>query len=219
MPARAALVTVADVATVAAARAAYAVVMPLGNKNAVTCRDAKSLAALTAPDGQLRPLPPFDRGPLTAELVNNCKDLPTGSRLTVINRRHNTSIVTIDGHNWYLANIDVMTPGPECLGEGARVSARGRIEYGTAVSVRDETTRYRYVRLRLDAPLCWAGDDGASPAAQTISLPSTSEAGARQLTALVGRHVTATGTVTSPETGNQPPDAMMMFDPVIAAAQ
>ena len=213
------LVAIVGMAAIAAAQARAAVVVPLEGRNAVMCRDPKSLADLTAPDGQVRALPPFDRGPLTAELVNNCKDLPTGSRLTVVSRRHNTSIVTMDGQTWYLANIDVMTPGPACLGEGARISAAGRIEYGTAVSIRDETTRYRYIRLRLDTPLCWAGDDGASPAEHTISLPSSSDDASRQLKAMVGRHVTATGVVASPDNGNQPPDVMMMFDPVIGPAQ
>ena len=47
---------------------------------------------------------------------------------------------------------------------------------------------------------------------------ATSDAGVALLSRMAGRHVTISGVLTSPDTGNQRPDNMMMLDPVVKPA-
>jgi hypothetical protein len=74
----------------------------------------------------------------------------------VVSKRHNTSIVTYDNQTWYVANIDFMTLGSDCLKDGQHVTLTGHIQIATG-QMPDEKTNYDYPRLTLDKPVSYLG--------------------------------------------------------------
>ena len=185
------------------------------NPDGLMCRDPKALADFTAPNGSLKKgvmADPFS--PTARRYMAACNSI-TGETVHVLTKRVNTSIVTYHGQTWYVPNIDFMTPAPDCIKDGTKLTMVGTIE--TAFARTDEVDPkkgYHYPRLTLDKPVCYLGNE-EERAGRYVSLPTTSAAADTALTRMIGRHVTISGEVTSPETSDQPPDAMMMFDPAV----
>ena len=210
---RAALI--ASVALALSTVVAHAEDMVATNADGIMCRDAKSLAAFTAHDGAVKPTVmanPFSA--IAKRFMTNCKD---SGALTVhvIAMRKNTSIVTYNGGTWYVPNIDFFIPPPNCLKDGEHVTMTGKVE--SAFAPTDETNAkigYHYPRLTLDRPVCFLGNEG-EPAGRYVSLVGTSNAGSEPYIRLIGQHVQVTGVLTTPDNAHQPPDNMIMFDPVV----
>jgi hypothetical protein len=75
------------------------------NPQGIMCRDEKSLADFTAPNGGAKA--EVLAHPLSAagnRFRTACRDL--GSPVHVVTTRKNTSIVTFEGATWYVPNID-----------------------------------------------------------------------------------------------------------------
>ena len=192
--------------------------MVASNPDGIMGRNTKALADFTAPDGLVK----------KSVIAEACSDISrrfgTSCRnagaitVHVITRRKNTSVVAYRGETWYVPNIDVMTPTADCLKDGQRVAMTGRIESAFAqMDEVDPKKGYHYPRLTLDAPVCYLGNE-AEKAGRHISLVATSDVGITLLSRMVGQHVTISGVLTGPDTGNQPPDNMMMLDPVVRPA-
>ena len=190
----------------------------VAGKDGLMCRNEKALADLTAPNGSAKPSAHQDVFSSDGkEFTANCKDL-SGETVHVITKRKNTSIVTYNGETWYVPNIDFFTPGPSCVREESNVTMTGIVE--SAFYAQDDTNPtkgYHYPHLKLDKPVCYVGNL-SDMAARYISLVGTKPGADAALMKLVGRRVTVSGSVGSPNTGSQPPDTMMIFDPVVRPA-
>lgn len=187
-------------------------------RDGLMCRSEKALAELTAPDGGVD----FDMdkpdSPAGRHYAASCQHVMGGEEVTVVTRRRNTSIVTFQGQTWYVPNIDFMIPGPGCLKPGAKVTVTGTIEQGfKRTDEVDPRKGYRYPRLALDRPVCFLGN-AARNQDRTVSLLGDSEKASVDIAGMVGRHVTISGVLDTPDNGNQPPDNMMMFAPAIRPA-
>ena len=201
------------------AGASHAEDMVATNPEGIMCRDAKVLADSTAPDGSAKKSVMIDPFSATARrFMASCKDAGSGMTVHVVTKRKNTSIVTYNGETWYVPNIDFMTPMAGCIKDGRTVTLTGRIESAFARTDEvDSKKGYHYPRLTLDTPVCYLGNQ-AEKAGRYISLPATSVKAAAALNKMIGQHVTISGMLTSPDTTNQPPDNMMMFDPTVEPA-
>ena len=210
-------VPIAVAALVLSAATARAEDMVLTNQQGIMCRDEKSLADFTALDGTMKPTVMADP---TSAMANRfrtaCRD--AGDSVHVITKRKNTSIVTFEGATWYVPNIDFMTPTPDCIKEGTKLTMVGKIETGFKQTDEvDPKKGYRYPRLTLDRPVCFLGNRSEA-AGRYVSLVGNGAGASQTLMKEVGQHVAVSGQIDSPDNGNQPPDAMMMFDPVVKPA-
>ena len=188
------------------------------NPNGIMCRDEKALAEFTAPNGSEKPgIMANSFSPTAKRFMTSCQGIG-GATVHVVTRRNNTSIVTYNGQTWYVPNIDFMTPTPDCIKEGTKLTMVGKIETGFKQTDEvDPKKGYRYPRLTLDKPVCFLGNQSVA-AGRYISLVGSGAGAFQTLMKAVGQHVAVTGQIDSPDNGNQPPDAMVMFDPVVKPA-
>ncbi len=188
------------------------------NGTGLMCRDERALADLTAPDGGIN----FDRdrpGSAPArEYAASCQQVTGGEEVTVVARRRNTSVVTYQGQTWFVPNIDFMIPGPGCIRPGTRVTLTGTVEQGFKQTDEEDPRKgTRYPRLALDKPVCFLGNV-APPSDRYVSLLGDSQQAYGAIAGMVGRRVSVSGTLETPDNGNQPPDNMMMFAPAMRLA-
>ena len=188
------------------------------NMSAIMCRNEKALADFSGNDGSEKPGIMRDPFSATAKMfMSACKNTG-GITVHVVSKRNNTSIVTYNGETWYVANVAFMTPTPDCIREGANVTLTGKIETGFhRTDEEDPKKGFRYPRLTLDQPVCYVGNM-SEKAGRYVSLVGTSSAAYAALMKMIGRHATVSGSIGSPDNGNQPPDPMMIFDPAVKAA-
>ena len=191
--------------------------MVLANQLGIMCRDEKSLADFTAPDGSTKKSVMSDAfSAIANSFRTSCRD--GGSPAHVVTKRKNTSIVTFQGATWYVPNVAYMTPTPDCIKDGTRLTMLGKIETGFKQTDEvDPKKGFRYPRLTLDRPICYLGNV-AEKEGRYVSLVGNGADAFKVLMKMVGQHVAVTGQVDSPDNGNQPPDNMMMFDPVVRPA-
>ena len=187
------------------------------NPTGIMCRDEKALADFAGPDGSVKRSVIADpRSAIFRRYEDACSGPGSGGiTVHVLTKRTKTSIVTYNGQTWYVPNIDFMTPTPDCIKEGTRLTMVGKI--GTGFKQTDEIDPkkgFRYPRLTLDQPVCYLGNT-AEKAGRYVSLVGNGADAFKVLMKMVGQHVAVTGEVGSPDNGNQPPDAMMIFDPVV----
>jgi hypothetical protein len=197
--------------------AGHAEDMTLTNQQGIMCRDEKSLADFTAPDGTMKNTVMANPASAVANRFRTaCRD--AGDTVHVVTKRKNTSIVTFEGATWYVPNIDYMTPGADCIKEGSRVSFTGTVEPAFHRTDEDDPKKgLHYARLTLDKPVCYIGNLSEKDGRHVALLGGSMDA-AKKLLAMAGKHITVTGEVGSPDNGNQPSDAMMIFDPVVKPA-
>ena len=215
---RAKLPTLAAVALLALPAVAKAEEMLVRVQDGLMCRDEKSLADFTANDGTLKPsvmAVPFSA--TSKRFMTSCQG--AAGPVQLVSRRTNTSVVTYRNQTWYVPNQDYMTPTSDCLKDGAHVTFTGTIGTGVHYDGENDTRGSRYPRLILDKPVCYLGNY-ADPAAKLMSLVPLDRVQTEfpRLMGMVGRHVTASGTINDPDNGHQPQDLMMMFDPVVRPA-
>ena len=207
-------VPIALAALVLCAVSARAEDMVATNQQGIMCRDEKSLADFTGPDGAVKKsvmAVPFSA--MSKAFMTACKDAE--SPVHVVARRNNTSIVTYNGQTWYVPNIDYMTPTPDCIKAGTRLTMIGKMETGFKQTDEiDPKKGYRYPRLTLDKPVCYLGNV-AEKEGRYVSLVGNGADAYKALMKMMGHHIAVTGQVDSPDNLNQPPDNMMMFDPVV----
>jgi hypothetical protein len=185
----------------------------------VRCTDEKALALVTTPDGTAKRMAQVLGSPEGNAFEKYCKNAMSGEAVTLVSRRKNTSVVTLNGQTWYVPNIDYMTVMKSCIKRGARQTLLGRVVQGTASSEDDHPSKtYQYARLQLDKPVCFIGNL-AIQHDEFVSLPTTTDSATQAVSNLQGQHVQITGTLESPDTMFQPPDNMMMFDPAIHATK
>ena len=210
------LLTVAGSALVSAA--AHAEEMVNINMSGVMCRNEQALAEFSGNDGSEKPGVFKDPSSATARAFMKACRNTGGMTVHVITKRKNTSIVTYNGETWFVANIAFMTPTPDCIKEGTKLTMMGKIETGFQQTDEvDPKKGFRYPRLSLDQPVCYIGNV-SEKAGRYVSLVGNGQAGFTTLMKMVGQHVIVAGQVDSPDNGNQPPDPMMMFDPVVKPA-
>ncbi len=181
----------------------------------IMCRNEKALADYSANDGSAKPSVTRDPSSATARAFMNACKTADGATVHVISKRNNTSIVTYKGETWYVPNVAFMTPSSDCIREGANVTMTGKIETGFQQTDEvDPKKGFRYPRLTLDQPVCYVGNM-SEKAGRYVSLVGNGLGAYGALMKLVGRHAMVSGSIGSPDNGNQPPDAMMIFDPVV----
>ncbi len=194
----------------------------IGKPDGLMCRDPKALADLTLPDGRSRADQPHATPAQQAEAAACIPSM--GAIVDVVTRRHNTTIVTIQEGSrglttWYAPNIDFVRRPPGCIADEARVTLTGRIELHHQDANPDTNQpAYDYPRLHLDRPVCFLGRILVLAEGTDVSLPTTTKAGNPALMAQIGHHVTIDGNLGNPDSPHQPPDPMMMFDPVVRSA-
>lgn len=187
----------------------------IAGKDGLMCRTEMALADLTTPSGSAKPSVHQDISSSEGkDSIANCRDL-SGETVHVVTKRRNTSIVTLNGETWYVANINFFRPSAKCLREGAAVTVTGVIERRYYDPDNGATKPYYYSQMKLDKPVCYVADRQSTMAADIVSLVGTSRGANAALLKTVGKHVTVSGTVESPQSGNSPPDPMMINDPVI----
>ena len=197
---------------------AHAEDMVGSNPSGIMCKDEKALAAIAGPDGAEKPSVMKDPySPVNKPLTLSCTAV-SGATVHVVSKRKNTSIVTYNGQTYYVPNIDFFTPTADCIKEGASVTMAGKIALGFKQTEEgNPKIGHSYPRLELDKPVCFLGNIPEEHS-RYVALLADTDPDIRKLMHSVGQHVTITGKLESPDNGNQPPDAMMMFSPVIKPA-
>ena len=136
----------------------------------------------------------------------------------MVQKRPNTSIVTYAGSTWYVANIDFMTPAPDCIHDGTSVTLTGRLTRATEAPGPDVIRPgYVYDLVLLDRAVCFLGNL-PEPHGTRVALVATRDGVERTLARFSGKHVVVSGVLTSPDNGDQPPESMLIFDPTLALA-
>lgn len=201
-------------AVAAVSTTAHAEDMLLRNPLGIMCRDENSLADFSGNDGAVKKgVTDVFSSPAARRFGSACQS--GGSPVHVVSKRRNTSIVTYEGQTWYVPNVAYMTPTPDCLREGAHVSFSGTVGTGMATFSADDERKYPYPRLVLDKPVCFIGNYADSAAMYMSLVPTTTKADFTRLMGMVGKRVTATGTLDTPDNIHKPPDLMLMYNPVI----
>lgn len=189
----------------------------IGVKHGVMCTSEKAVADLSLPRGGARK---FDASNQEAVLAQ-CQDV-MGERVTVIKKRRNTSIVTppdAPKKTFYVANIDFAAMPANCFVDNAKVTLSGTLAEGSST---DEDARTGGMRtqhfplVKLDTPICFAGVSQSVTAGKEVGLVPK-EDDVKRVAQLMGRRVTVSGSLSNPDTGDQPETPILMFDPAITA--
>ena len=114
------------------------------------------------------------------------------------------------------------TAASECFSQSAVVSLTGTINMATwdrsSGSAGDpaHTLKSRYPILTLDKPVCFNSEFGDVPADRTIAVVFTAGGLSRDM---VGAHVRAFGKLVHREHATQPPEDLILFNPVLHKVQ
>lgn len=186
-------------------------------KPALMCISATALGQLTLPSGDSKTHRPGATPQEKAEMqAGGCRDIQVGTRVTVVELHKNTALIAYQGQNYTVPVIDFSTSGlaKACYQDSQRATLRGTLALRRATGDDAPHGDYDYPVLNLEGPLCLSG--GNNP------VPSTSRVGLQYTTGklpphLMGKAVTASGALTEPDNGNQLPEKVIMFDPVVRA--
>lgn len=102
----------------------------------------------------------------------------------------------------------------DCHEAGAKVTLQGRVELRSALPEETHNGRpYGFAVLSLDRPVCVLSNDFGNATASTLALVPTN--GLSRAMVYSGQHVTVVGQIDRRVTASQPPEEILLFDPII----